>query len=413
MASGEGRVEAGLIRELCSADVFVFVGRLKVIMKIAQVAPLIERVPPRLYGGTERIVSYLTEELVRLGHDVTLFASGDSVTTAELAPCCTRALRLDATVRDSVPHFMLMIDKVRERAKEFDVFHFHIDFFHFPLFRSLAARTLTTLHGRQDLADLKPFYSRFGEMPLVSVSNDQRKPLSRANYVATIHHGIPPDLHRPSFEQGSYLAFLGRISPEKRPDRAIRIARAAGIPLKIAAKVDKVDEEYFRNDILPLIDGPGVEFIGEINEHEKTQFLGEAAALLFPVDWPEPFGLVMIEAMACGTPVLAFRCGSVPEVIEDGVTGKVVDSEDEAVAALPEILSYDRHAVRQRFDDRFTSTRMAKDYVSTYRRLLKTRSSGARLRQLALNGGNGLAPISIEKPLVALFEGGADPEIPI
>ena len=382
-------------------------------MKIAQVAPLIESVPPRLYGGTERIVSYLTEELVRLGHDVTLFASGDSITSAELAPCCTRALRLDPTGCDTIPHFMVMIDKVRERAKEFDVFHFHIDFLHFPHFRSLAAQTLTTLHGRQDLGDLKPFYSRFGEMPLVSISNDQRKPLPHVNFVATIHHGIPPDLHRPSFEPGSYLAFLGRISPEKRPDRAIRIARAAGIPLKIAAKVDKVDEEYFRNDILPLIDGPGVEFIGEINEREKTQFLGEAAALLFPVDWPEPFGLVMIEAMACGTPVLAFRCGSVPEVIEDGVTGKVVDSEDEAVAALPEILSYDRRAVRQRFEDRFTSTRMAKDYVSTYRRLLKTRSSGARLRQLALNGGNGLAPISIEKPLVALFEGGADPEIPI
>jgi len=274
-------------------------------------------------------------------------------------------------------------------------------------------RTLTTLHGRQDLADLKPFYSRFGEMPLVSVSNDQRKPLPLANYVATIHHGIPPDLHRPSFEQGSYLAFLGRISPEKRPDRAIRIARAAGIPLKIAAKVDKVDEEYFRNDILPLIDGPGVEFIGEINEREKTQFLGEAAALLFPVDWPEPFGLVMIEAMACGTPVLAFRCGSVPEVIEDGVTGKAVDSEDQAVAALPEILSYDRRAVRQRFEDRFTSTRMAKDYVSTYRRLLKTRTSGARPRQVALNGGNGLTPVSSEKRLPALFEAGADPEIPI
>jgi glycosyltransferase involved in cell wall biosynthesis len=270
---------------------------------------------------------------------------------------------------------------------------------------------LTTLHGRQDLADLKPFYSRFAEMPLVSVSNDQRKPLPLASYVATIHHGIPPDLHRPSFEQGSYLAFLGRISPEKRPDRAIRIARATGIPLKIAAKVDKVDEDYFRNDILPLIDGPGVEFIGEINEREKTKFLGEAAALLFPVDWPEPFGLVMIEAMACGTPVLAFRCGSVPEIIEDGVTGKVVDSEDEAVAALPEILSYDRRAVRQRFEDRFTSTRMAQDYVGTYRRLLKARTSGARLRQLALNGGNRLAPISIEKPFVALFEAGEDPEI--
>ena len=331
-------------------------------MKIAQVAPLIESVPPRLYGGTERIVSYLTEELVRLGHDVTLFASGDSITSAELSSCCIRSLRLDPTVRDTIPHFMLMIDKVLERAEEFDVIHFHIDLFHFPLFRSQAARTLTTLHGRQDLGDLKPFYHRFGEMPLVSISGDQRKPLPHANFVATIYHGIPVGLHRPSFETGKYLAFLGRISPEKRPDRAIRIARAAGIPLKIAAKVDKVDEDYFRNDILPLIDGPDVEFIGEINELDKTKFLGEAAALLFPVDWPEPFGLAMIEAMACGTPVLAFRCGSVPEVIDDGATGKVVDSEEEAIAALPEILSYDRRAVRQRFEDRFTATRMAKDY---------------------------------------------------
>ena len=375
-------------------------------MKIAQIAPLIESVPPRLYGGTERIASYLTEELVRLGHEVTLFASGDSITSAELVSCSTRALRLDPTVRDSIPHFMLMIDKVREHAEEFDVLHFHIDLFHFPLFRSLAARTVTTLHGRQDLGDLKPFYSRFGGMPLVSISHDQRKSLPHANFVATIHHGIPADLHRPSFEQGSYLAFLGRISPEKRPDRAIRIARAAGIPLKIAAKVDKVDEDYFRNDILPLIDGPGVEFVGEINEREKTKFLGEAAALLFPVDWPEPFGLVMIEAMACGTPVLAFRCGSVPEVIEDGVTGKVVASEEEAVAALPAILSYDRPAVRQRFEERFTATRMAKDYVSIYRQLLMTRTSSTRPRQLAVNGGNGLAPVSIEEPIPALFEAG-------
>ena len=358
-------------------------------MKIAQVAPLIESVPPRLYGGTERVVSYLTEELVRLGHDVTLFASGDSTTSAELAPCCIRALRLDPTVRDIIPYFMLMIDKVRERAEEFDVLHFHIDLFHFPLFRSLAAWTLTTLHGRQDLGDLKPFYGRFGEMPLVSISNDQRKPLLHANFVATIHHGVPAGLYRPSFEPGSYVAFLGRISPEKRPDRAIRIARAAGIPLKIAAKVDKVDEDYFRNDILPLIDGPGVEFIGEINEWEKTKFLGEAAALLFPVDWPEPFGLVMIEAMACGTPVLAFRCGSVPEVIECGVTGKVVDSEEEAVAALPAILSYDRRAVRHRFEERFTDAKMAKEYVSIYRRLLKTHMSGATVRKVGLNGGNG------------------------
>ena len=376
-------------------------------MKIAQVAPLIERVPPRLYGGTERIVSYLTEELVRLGHDVTLFASGDSITSAELVPCCSRALRLDPTVRDTIPYLTLMIDKVRERAKEFDVVHFHIDFFHFPLFRSLATQTLTTLHGRQDLGDLKPFYSRFGEMPLISISNDQRKPLPHANFVATIHHGIPPDLLRPSFEPGRYLAFLGRISPEKRPDRAIRIARAAGIPLKLAAKIDTVDEDYFRKEILPLINVPGVEFIGEINEQEKTNFLGEAGALLFPVDWPEPFGLVMIEAMACGTPVLAFRCGSIPEVIEDGVTGKVVGSEAEAIAALPAILAYDRRAVRQRFEDRFTSTRMAKDYVTTYRRLLRTHTSGTKPR---LSGGNGLAPISTERPLPVLFAAGGTPE---
>jgi len=272
-----------------------------------------------------------------------------------------------------------MIDNLRERAEEFDVLHFHIDLFHFPLFRSLASRTLTTLHGRQDLGDLGTFYSRFREMPLVSISDDQRKPLPHAKFMTTIHHGIPADLHRPSFEKGKYLAFLGRISPDKRPDRAIRIARAAGMPLKIAAKVDKVDEEYFRSEILPLIDGPGVEFVGEINEREKTKFLGEAAALLFPVDWPEPFGLVMIEAMACGTPVLAFRCGSIPEVIEDGVTGKVVDSEQEAVAALPELLSYDRRAVRQRFDERFTAARMAKDYVSTYRQLLRMPRQTAKI----------------------------------
>jgi glycosyltransferase involved in cell wall biosynthesis len=370
-------------------------------MKIAQVAPLIESVPPRLYGGTERIVSYLTEELVALGHDVTLFASGDSITSAELAPCCTRAIRLDPAVRDAIPHFMLMIDKVRERAAEFDVLHFHIDLFHFPLFRSLAGRTLTTLHGRQDLDDLEPFYSRFDEMPLVSISNDQRKPLPHANFVATIHHGIPAALHRPSFEQGSYLAFLGRISPEKRPDRAIRIARAAGIPLKIAAKVDKVDEDYFRNDILPLIGGPGVEFIGEINELEKTKFLGEAAALLFPVDWPEPFGLVMIEAMACGTPVLAFRCGSIPEVIDEGVTGKMIDSEAEAIAALPQVLSYDRRAVRQRFEERFTATRMARDYVSAFRKLLKMGGSNGKAQatkshQIAFDDGSLFAPAMME-----------------
>jgi glycosyltransferase involved in cell wall biosynthesis len=378
-------------------------------MKIAQIAPLIESVPPRLYGGTERIASYLTEELVRLGHEVTLFASGDSITSAELVPCCTRALRLDPGVRDTIPHFLLMIDKVRERAEEFDVLHFHIDLFHFPLFRALAGRTLTTLHGRQDLADLLPFYSRFGDMPLVSISDDQRKPLPHANFVATVHHGIPIDQHRPSFEGGGYVAFLGRISPEKRPDHAIRIARAAGIPLKIAAKVDKADADYFRDEIRPLIDGGDVEYIGEINEREKTQFLGAAAALLFPVDWPEPFGLVMIEAMACGTPVLALRRGSVPEVVEDGVTGRAVDSVEEAIAALPAILSYDRRRVREQFEKRFTSTRMAHDYVATYRKLLGKHRSKAEThgaiplqldmpRQLDRNGGNG-AHLPAEEPL--------------
>jgi glycosyltransferase involved in cell wall biosynthesis len=380
-------------------------------MKIAQVAPLVESVPPHFYGGTERIVSYLSEELVRLGHEVTLFASGDSNSSAQLAPCCTRALRLDPAIPDVILHSMLMIDNVRKRAEEFDVLHFHTDLFHFPLFRSLAGRTLTTLHGRQDLGDLGAFYSRFGEMPLVSVSDDQRKPLPNAKFMTTIHHGIPADLHLPVFEKGSYLAFLGRISPEKRPDRAIRIARTAGIPLKIAAKVDKADEDYFRNEILPLIKGGGVEFIGEINEREKTKFLGEAGALLFPVDWSEPFGLVMIEAMACGTPVLAFRCGSIPEVIENGITGTVVDSEQEAVAALPALLSYDRRAVRRRFEEKFTATRMAKDYVSTYRRLLRMRpSSGPRRSRWpgrdGLDGGNGSIPLSIEKSLPALAQAG-------
>jgi glycosyltransferase involved in cell wall biosynthesis len=418
LVDGEAVFSLNAAELCCIARIGSLPGEVKVIMKIAQVAPLVESVPPLLYGGTERIASYLTEELVRLGHDVTLFASGDSITSAELVTCSPRALRLDPTVRDIVPHFLLMIDKVRERAEEFDVLHFHIELFHFPLFRSLAARTLTTLHGRQDLSDLKPFYSRFGEMPLISISDDQRKPLPHANFVATIHHGIPVDQHAPSFKQGSYLAFLGRISPEKRPDRAIRIARAAGIQLKIAAKVDRVDEDYFRNEILPLIDGTDMEFIGEINERDKTKFLGEAAALLFPVDWPEPFGLVMIEAMACGTPVLAFRRGSVPEVIDDGITGNVVESEQEAIAALPAILSYDRRAVRQRFEERFTATRMAEDYVSAYRQSLRTRTSGGKTRSIrprrhGLNGGTGITQVSIEEPRLALFKSGADSEVPI
>ena len=348
-------------------------------MKIAQIAPLMESVPPRLYGGTERIVSYLTDELVRLGHEVTLFASADSVTAAELVGCASMALRLDRNVRDPIPYYMLMLDRVRQLAEEFDILHFHIDQFHFPLFRRLADRTLTTLHGRQDCPDLKPLYLGFSEMPLVSISNDQRGPIANANFVATVNHGIPTNLHKPIYNpRGGYVAFLGRISPEKRPDRAIRIAQALGIPLKIAAKVDKVDEVYFREKIVPLLSHPGVEFIGEINERSKTEFLGEAQALLFPIDWQEPFGLVMIEAMACGTPVLAFRQGSVAEIIDQGVTGVVVDTMDEAVRMLPRVVALDRYGVRRRFEQRFSSARMATDYVALYRSLLKRPSISER-----------------------------------
>ena len=348
-------------------------------MKIAQIAPLMESVPPRLYGGTERIVSYLTDELVRLGHEVTLFASADSITAAKLVSCASMALRLDSNVRDPIPYYMLMLDRVRELAEEFDILHFHIDQFHFPLFRQMADRTVTTLHGRQDLPDLKPLYLGFSEMPLVSISNDQRRPIANANFVATVHHGIPTNLHTPIYNpRGGYVAFLGRISPEKRPDRAIRIARTLGIPLKIAAKVDKVDEAYFREKIAPLLSDPGVEFIGEIDERGKTEFLGQAQALLFPIDWPEPFGLVTIEAMAFGTPVLAFRQGSVSEIIDQGVTGAVVDTMDEAVRMLPQVLALDRHAVRRRFEQRFSSARMATDYVALYRSLLKRPSISER-----------------------------------
>jgi glycosyltransferase involved in cell wall biosynthesis len=340
-------------------------------MKIAQIAPLMESVPPRLYGGTERTVFWLTEELVRQGHEVTLFASGDSITTAQLVPCGTQALRLDRSVKDVIPHYMLMLDKVRRSADAFDILHFNIDHLHFPSFRDMAARTVTTLHGRQDLPDLAPLYFGFGEMPLVSISSSQRKPVSRANFAATVYHGLPLDLYEPVFEpKGGYLAFLGRISPEKRPDRAVALARQLGMPLKIAAKVDNADADYFKQVIEPLLNGPGVEFVGEINDAEKGEFLGQAQALLFPIDWPEPFGLVMIEAMACGTPVLAFRRGSVPEIVDQGVTGYIVDTMEEAVLALPKVLAMDRRGVHQRFVQRFSAARMAKDYVSVYRNLL-------------------------------------------
>lgn len=340
-------------------------------MRIAQVAPLIESVPPKLYGGTERVVSYLTEELVRQGHDVTLFASGDSRTAARLVPGSETALRLNPAVRDPWPYHVIMLDDVRRRASEFDILHFHIDFYHFPLFREMAGRTVTTLHGRLDLPDLPTLYRAFPEMPLVSISNDQRRPLPLVNWAATVYHGLPRDLM--SFDSGGnryYLAFLGRISPEKRPDRAIEIARRAGLPLKIAAKVDAADQLYFEEKIKPLLDDPLVEFVGEIGEADKAAFLGGAIALLFPIDWPEPFGLVMIEAMACGTPVIAWRRGSVPEIIEDDVTGYVVDSIDAAVAAVPLAMQLDSAAVRRRFEARFTAERMAEDYLRIYRSLV-------------------------------------------
>jgi glycosyltransferase involved in cell wall biosynthesis len=370
-------------------------------MKIAQIAPLIESVPPRLYGGTERIVSFLTEELVALGHEVTLFASGDSITTANLVPCVTKALRLDASVVDAIPYYMLMLDRLRRRADDFDILHFHIDQFQFPLFRPIASRTITTLHGRQDLPDLIPLYLGFDDMPLVSISNDQRRPVPNANFAATVYHGLPIDLHRPPTQpRGDYVAFLGRISPEKRPDRAILMARALGIPLKIAAKVDRADEAYFRTTIKPLLDGPGVEFIGEINERQKTQFLGNAKALLFPVDWPEPFGLSMIEAMACGTPVLAFRCGSVPEIVDEGVTGAIVETIEEAIAALPRVIALDRNKVRQRFEQRFSATRMAKDYVGVYRSLGSSKFVAAAKHETQRHVGNGKDMIML-RPSIA------------
>ncbi len=326
-----------------------------------------------MYGGTERIVSYLTEELVELGHEVTLFASGDSITSADLVSCATKALRLDTAIKDIIPYYMLMLDRVRQQANEFDILHFHIDHFHFPTFRSLAAKTVTTLHGRQDLPDNRPLYCGFDDFPLVSISNDQRRPIPHANFAATVYHGLPKSLLRPTFEpQGGYLAFLGRIAPEKRPDRAIAIARQAGIPLKIAAKVDKVDEAYFREFIQPLLNHQGVEFIGEINEQDKSKFLGDASGLLFPIDWPEPFGLVMIEAMACGTPVLAFNKGSVTEIVEPGITGFLVDSVEEANGKLDDLLSLDRRLVRKRFEERFSASRMARDYAKLYHQLLKS-----------------------------------------
>ncbi len=339
-------------------------------MRIVQVAPLYESVPPRCYGGTERVVSYLTEELVKMGHEVTLFASGDSVTRAELVKVCPEALRLNGKCADPLAHHVLMLERVVGSAERFDILHFHIDYLHFPLTRRINTPSVTTLHGRLDVADYRPIFSEFRDIPLVSISSSQRAPLSFANWKGTVYHGIPEDLYTPGDGSGGYLAFVGRLSPEKRPDRAIKIARRSGMPIKIAAKVDRVDEDYFDEVVKPLLKEPGVEYMGEIGEKDKRDFLAGAYALLFPIDWPEPFGLVMIESMACGTPVVAWHNGSVPEVVDHGVTGYVVDSMDEAVDAVEKAEGLDRRMIREVFEKRFTSERMARQYVEIYERLI-------------------------------------------
>jgi glycosyltransferase involved in cell wall biosynthesis len=343
-------------------------------MQIAQIAPLMEAVPPKLYGGTERIVAYLTDELVGMGHEVTLFASGDSSTTANLDPGCERALRLDPTVRDSVAPLLAMLERVAQRARDFDVVHLHCDYLGYPVLRRAGVPFLATLHGRLDLPELKSLYRVFSDVPVISISNSQRGPLPEAGYFATVYHGLPERLLLPGSGSGGYLAFLGRISPEKAPDLAIRIAARAGMRLKIAAKIDGVDREYFKAEIEPLLAQPHVEFIGEIGEHEKAEFLGDAAGLLFPIAWQEPFGLVMIEAMACGTPVIALRNGSVPEVVDDGITGFIVDDEATAASAAEQIDRLDRALIRTIFEQRFTARRMAEDYTRIYQDLTSGRT---------------------------------------
>lgn len=344
-------------------------------MRIAQIAPVIESVPPRLYGGTERVVSWLTEELVRQGHDITLFASADSQTNATLVPCAPAALRLEPRSTDPWPHYMLTLEQVRRRAASFDLMHFHIDYLHFPLMREMRLPNVTTLHGRQDIWDLQPLFREYADLPVVSISDSQRRPLPMANWISTVYHGMPRNLLPYSPNSGGYLVFVGRLCEEKRVDRAIEIATRAGRELLIAAKVDAADRAHFTSCIKPLLDRPNVRFIGEVNDAEKGKLLGGALALVFPIDWPEPFGLAMIEAMACGTPVLAWRCGSVPEIVQDGVSGRVVDSIFEAVTAVDELAALDRAKVREYFARRFSVERMASDYIAVYQRLVSRHAS--------------------------------------
>jgi glycosyltransferase involved in cell wall biosynthesis len=339
-------------------------------MHIAQIAPLTEAIPPKLYGGTERVVSWLTEELIALGHDVTLYASGDSITAARLEAIWPRALRLDGSVRDPNALHMAMLERVFQRSGDYDFLHCHLDYYPFSLFARQPTPFATTLHGRLDLPEHQPVFDTFSSIPVVSISNAQRRPLPQANWVRTVYHGLPEKLLVPKPIRPSYFAFLGRIAPEKGADRAIRIAEHCGVKLKIAAKVDRADREYYDEQIAPMIKGPNIEYIGEISDKEKSEFLSGATALLVPIDWPEPFGLVMIEAMACGTPVIAYNRGSVPEVIDDGLTGFVVEDENGAIGAVDRLGQLSREKIRKQFEKRFTARRMAQDYLSVYRSLV-------------------------------------------
>ena len=340
-------------------------------MRIAQIAPLTEAIPPKLYGGTERVISWLTEELVALGHEVALFASGDSQTSANLQTCWPKALRLDGSVRDPNALHMAMLEQVRQRAHDFDLLHFHLDYYPFSLFSRQQTPFVTTLHGRLDLPEHQVVFATFPSIPVISISDAQRRPVPGAGWIRTIHHGLPARLLMPQPVRPAYFAFLGRISPEKAVDRAVCIAKRSGVPLKIAAKVDAVDRDYFESEIRKLLTPPDVEFVGEISDREKSSFLSGAIALLAPIAWPEPFGLVLIEAMACGTPVIAFNRGSVPEIVEDGLTGFVVENDEGAVAAASRLSRLSRRAVRQRFEERFTARRMAREYLAVYRRLIE------------------------------------------
>src|ERR1700730_11269998 len=345
-------------------------------MRIAQLAPLAESVPPKLYGGTERVVAWLVDELVELGHDVTLFASGDSRTKGELHPVWPRALRLGRKGVDPNAACAVLLEAIAKRAKDFDVIHAHIDWLSLPLLSRLGVPFVTTMHGRLDLPGLSEVLRQFPGAGFVSISDHQRLPLPDAHWTATIQHGLPSSLFRPSFDQGSYLAFLGRLTAEKGPQDAIRIARAAGMPLRIAAKIPRGETAYFKKQLEPHIDGRAVQLVGEVDEAKKQPFLAGAAALLFPIDSPEPFGLVMIEAMACGTPIIAFPAGSVPEVIDEGLTGFVVNDEGQAIKAVQRLREIDRRRVRERFEERFTARRMGTDYLSHYQSVVHRNGGG-------------------------------------